>query len=113
MTGAITWEFVTAIAGVLTVVAGIWRYLETRINRAELAAQDIRKDLETRVALLNSSLTTVQLMAAEKYASREVLKETKDEIIQHMERVQASVDRLSVRLDSAMRSRTAFGDDQI
>ncbi|WP_342640954.1 hypothetical protein [Rhodoligotrophos ferricapiens] len=105
MTGAITWEFVTAIGGVLGVLLGLWRYLEARIIRAELAAQEIRKDLEQRLALLNSTISAVQLMSAEKYASRDVVKETEERIVSELERMRDSLDRLSARVDNVMHSR--------
>ena len=115
MTGAITWEFVTAIAGVLGVLAAVWRYLEARIIRTEITAkrevesaqravQEIRKDMDNRIGLMNTTISTLQVMNAEKYASREVLRETEDRIVAAVERLQTSVDRMGVRVDT-MRDR--------
>ncbi|MGF7161299.1 hypothetical protein FHS85_002934 [Rhodoligotrophos appendicifer] len=122
MTGAITWEFLTAIVGVLGVLAAVWRYLEGRIIRTEVnakrevenakreveaakqAVEYIRKDMDNRFGLMNTTISTIQVMNAEKYASREVLRETEDRIVSAVERLQTSVDRMGVRMDT-MRDR--------
>lgn len=87
MTGAITWEQIAFILGLLTALGGLWYRVETRISKGAVAAQFVADAALASAAKAHENLHAFRLEVAENYAKGDLIKDVETRVLQRIDAV--------------------------
>lgn len=83
-------------------IIGFWMTISSRLTKAEVTADDAKKDAEeanAKATLLSASFSLYREQIAREYIHREVMREVEDRLTQAIERLGDRLDRVLERSD--------------
>ncbi len=83
-------------------IIGFWMTISSRLTKAEVVADDAKKDAEEanhKATLLSASFSLYREQIAREYIHREVMREVEDRLTQAIERLGDRLDRVLERAD--------------
>lgn len=81
-------------------IIGFWMAISSRLTKAEVTAEDAKKDAEeanSKATLLSASFSLYREQIAREYIHREVMREVEDRLTQAIERLGDRLDRVLER----------------
>lgn len=85
MTGAITWEQIAFILGILTAVGALWYRVETRISKGAVVAQTVADAALKSAGEAHENLHKFKLEVAENYAKGDFIKDVERRVISRID----------------------------
>ncbi len=83
-------------------IIGFWMSISARLTKAEVTAEDAKKDAEeanSKATLLSASFSLYREQIAREYIHREVMREVEDRLTQAIERLGDRLDRVLERTE--------------
>lgn len=108
VTGAEIMAVVGFIVMLIGFLFGLWKYVESRIAKAE-TRNAAKADAATALAsLTRQELSDYKLRAAETFATKAGMQEQTSQIMRAIESVAHRIDGLTERIDNIMATRTTY-----